>query len=217
MHLPFARSAQSTLGVEWELALVDALLARDSLSANAYYARARLLDVASYDVALDLTTGETTFGSTTVIRFACSQPGTSTFADLVGATVGAVGAWLMARADARHSVRREYQALYGVGLVLSSYAGAVALGNLYFFTAAVFGMGVLMSLDPVVAQAVGDDFSISRAHQYLAEIHWDARIAPGVSIVHGNGIVLSHATRSATSPSSSRCSATCSWRRSCAR
>ena len=32
---------------------------------------------------------------------------------------------------------------------------AVALGNLYFFTAAVFGMGVLMALDPVVAQAVG--------------------------------------------------------------
>ncbi|MGW8264930.1 MAG: MATE family efflux transporter [Longimicrobiales bacterium] len=32
---------------------------------------------------------------------------------------------------------------------------AVALGNLYFFTAAVFPMGVLMALDPVVSQAVG--------------------------------------------------------------
>ena len=32
---------------------------------------------------------------------------------------------------------------------------AVALGNLYFFVPAVFGMGTLMVLDPVVAQAVG--------------------------------------------------------------
>ena len=32
---------------------------------------------------------------------------------------------------------------------------AVALGNLYFFTVVVFPMGLLMSLDPVVSQAVG--------------------------------------------------------------
>jgi len=50
-------------------------------------ARAEILDVESYAVDLDLTTSDTTFGSTTVIRFACSQPGASTFADLVGATV----------------------------------------------------------------------------------------------------------------------------------
>jgi len=30
-------------------------------------------------------------------------------------------------------------------------------------------------------------------HLYGAEIHWDARIEPGVSIVHGVGLVLSHA------------------------
>src|SRR5688572_7384629 len=48
--------------------------------------RAQLLDVASYDVQLDLTTGDTTFGSTTVIRFSCREEGASTFADLVGAT-----------------------------------------------------------------------------------------------------------------------------------
>ena len=29
-------------------------------------------------------------------------------------------------------------------------------------------------------------------HVYGAEIHWDTRIAPGVSIVHGVGLVLSH-------------------------
>lgn len=32
---------------------------------------------------------------------------------------------------------------------------AVALGNLYFFSATVFGLGTLLALDPVVSQAVG--------------------------------------------------------------
>ena len=49
--------------------------------------RAALLDVTSYSVDLDLTTSETTFGSTTTIRFGCRQPGAETFVDLVGATV----------------------------------------------------------------------------------------------------------------------------------
>lgn len=30
-------------------------------------------------------------------------------------------------------------------------------------------------------------------HLYSAEIHWDAQIAPGISIVHGVGLVISHA------------------------
>ena len=49
--------------------------------------RAALLDVTSYSVDLDLTTSDTTFGSTTTIRFGCRQPGAETFVDLVGATV----------------------------------------------------------------------------------------------------------------------------------
>ncbi len=53
--------------------------------------RAELLDVDSYTVELDLTSAPdsntATFGSTTVLRFACRRPGSSTFADLVGATV----------------------------------------------------------------------------------------------------------------------------------
>jgi serine acetyltransferase/glycosyltransferase involved in cell wall biosynthesis len=32
-------------------------------------------------------------------------------------------------------------------------------------------------------------------HVYCAEIHWDAEIAPGMSIIHGNGLVISHAAR----------------------
>ena len=32
-------------------------------------------------------------------------------------------------------------------------------------------------------------------HLYAAEIHWDAEFAPGMSVVHGNGLVVSHAAR----------------------
>lgn len=52
--------------------------------------RAALLTVDSYDVELDLTTSEKTFASTTTIRFTCAVPGSSTFADLVDATISEV-------------------------------------------------------------------------------------------------------------------------------
>jgi multidrug resistance protein, MATE family len=42
-----------------------------------------------------------------------------------------------------------------VGRVSPEDLAAVALGNLYFFVVVVFGMGLLMALDPLVAQAVG--------------------------------------------------------------
>jgi len=44
--------------------------------------RSALIKVASYHVDLDLTTGEETFVSTTVVRFDCTEPGSSTFVDL---------------------------------------------------------------------------------------------------------------------------------------
>ncbi len=51
-------------------------------------ARAALLDVDSYTVDLDLTTGSTkTFRSTTTLRFSCAEPGAETFVDLVGADI----------------------------------------------------------------------------------------------------------------------------------
>ncbi len=54
-----------------------------------------------------------------------------------------------------------------VGRISAEALAAVAIGNLYFFTLAVFGMGILMSLDPVVSQAVGagDRSGIARAVQ----------------------------------------------------
>jgi aminopeptidase N len=49
--------------------------------------RARLLAVDSYVVELDLTTGPTTFATTTTISFSCSETGAESFADLVDATL----------------------------------------------------------------------------------------------------------------------------------
>jgi aminopeptidase N len=44
--------------------------------------RARLLDIESYRVDLDLTGDDVTFGSVTTVRFGCARPGASTFIDL---------------------------------------------------------------------------------------------------------------------------------------
>ena len=54
-----------------------------------------------------------------------------------------------------------------VGHISAVALAAVALGNLYFFALGVFGMGTLMVLDPVVAQAVGarDDPAVARGIQ----------------------------------------------------
>src|ERR687894_3106693 len=54
-----------------------------------------------------------------------------------------------------------------VGHISPRALAAVALGNLYFFGLAVFAMGTLMVLDPIVAQAVGaeDQPAIARGIQ----------------------------------------------------
>lgn len=54
-----------------------------------------------------------------------------------------------------------------VGHISAAALGGVALGNVFFFVVCVFGMGVLMALDPVVSQAVGarDEPAIARGLQ----------------------------------------------------
>ena len=42
-----------------------------------------------------------------------------------------------------------------VGHVSATELAGAALGNLYFFAIAMFGMGLLMALDPVISQAIG--------------------------------------------------------------
>jgi MATE family multidrug resistance protein len=50
-----------------------------------------------------------------------------------------------------------------VGRVGAADLAAVALGTLYFFTVSIFGMGILMALDPVISQGVGarDDAAVA--------------------------------------------------------
>jgi MATE family, multidrug efflux pump len=54
-----------------------------------------------------------------------------------------------------------------VGRVSATDLAAVAIGNLYFFGMAVFGLGILYALDPVIAQAVGagDSEGVARGVQ----------------------------------------------------
>lgn len=49
--------------------------------------RAELIKVASYEVKLDLTTGDKTFGSSTRVKFSANQPGASTFIDAITESV----------------------------------------------------------------------------------------------------------------------------------
>ncbi len=49
--------------------------------------RARLVHVHSYDVALDLTRGEEVFGSVSVVRFDCTEPGEASYIDLIADAV----------------------------------------------------------------------------------------------------------------------------------
>ena len=54
-----------------------------------------------------------------------------------------------------------------VGRVSAQALAAVALGNLYYFVLSIFGMGVLMALDPIIAQALGarDEIAVARGLQ----------------------------------------------------
>ena len=62
----------------------------------------------------------------------------------VGFAIGGLGSWLVGRVDARLGIRREFQALYGVGLVLAAYVGGVAVGGDGFLAAFAAGLAVVV-------------------------------------------------------------------------
>ena len=78
-----------------------------------------------------------------------------------------------------------------VGHVSAHALAAVALGNLYFFFAVHFGMGGLLALDPVIAQAVGakDEPAVARGLQRgvllaaLVAIPTSLLLIPGIPIL----------------------------------
>ena len=62
----------------------------------------------------------------------------------IGFIIGGVGSWLVSKIDARMNIPREYQALYGVGLVLASYAAATTAGGDGFLSAFAAGLAVVL-------------------------------------------------------------------------
>lgn len=63
---------------------------------------------------------------------------------LVGLAVGGFGAYIMGRADAQFGIRREYQALYGIGLVFAAFAAGEAVHGDGFLTAYFAGLAVTL-------------------------------------------------------------------------
>jgi NhaP-type Na+/H+ or K+/H+ antiporter len=63
---------------------------------------------------------------------------------LIGFAIGGVGAWLMARISNHMNIRLEYQALYGIGLVLASYTAATFAGGDGFLGAFTAGLAVTL-------------------------------------------------------------------------
>jgi sodium/hydrogen antiporter len=63
---------------------------------------------------------------------------------LVGLAVGGLGARLMGLADRRFNIRTEYQALYGIGLVLAAFFAGTAINGDGFLSAFFAGLAVTL-------------------------------------------------------------------------
>lgn len=62
----------------------------------------------------------------------------------LGICLGGAGAYLMGRADAKYNIRKEYQALYGIGLVLAVYASAQLVGGDGFLASFFAGLAITL-------------------------------------------------------------------------
>jgi aminopeptidase N len=111
--------------------------------------RAGLLRVRSYDVELDLTGGDETFGSVSVIRFDCAEAGAASYADLVadavhevtlnGVPIDPAAHWADGRIAlpglaARNELRVVAECRYGTAGVGLQRSTDSADGRVYTFT-----------------------------------------------------------------------------------
>ncbi|WP_121156573.1 aminopeptidase N [Micromonospora pisi] len=108
--------------------------------------RARLLDVAGYDISLDLTSGDQaadnrTFRSVTEVRFRCAEPGASTFIELAADSVRS------ATLNGRPIDLATWSA--EKGLTLTDLVGENTLVVDADFAYSASGQGLHRSVDPV--------------------------------------------------------------------
>ena len=68
-----------------------------------------------------------------------------------GFVIGGLGAWLMSQADARFGIRREFQSLYGIGIVMAAYATGATVGVDGFLPAFAAGVSVTVLQLPIKA------------------------------------------------------------------
>ncbi len=61
---------------------------------------------------------------------------------VIGFAIGGAGSWIIGKADARLGIQREFQALFGIGLVLAAFAVATAAGGDGFLAAFAAGLAV---------------------------------------------------------------------------
>ncbi len=109
---------------------------RQSLTTEAATNDVVVLPVVLVTIAV-MKAGASTFGGWVVLLARLLVLGPA-----VGFAIGALGAWLMARMDRKFGIRREYQSLYGMGLVFASYTGAVAIGGDGFLAAFAAGAAI---------------------------------------------------------------------------
>ena len=63
---------------------------------------------------------------------------------LIGCAIGGAGSWVMSWMDRRFQIRKEHQALYGIGLVLAAYVAATSAGGDGFLAAFAAGLAVVV-------------------------------------------------------------------------
>lgn len=89
---------------------------------------------------------------------------------VVGFAIGGVGSWLIFQLDRQTPIRRELQSLYGIGLVLGSYAAGTAVGGDGFLEYGEVTSEMTMLLSFVLFGVV------------LSEILQDAPIWPSIAL-----------------------------------
>jgi sodium/hydrogen antiporter len=102
---------------------------------------------------------------------------------LTGFVVGAVGAKAMTALNRRFPVRREYQSLHGIGLVLLAYASGEAVGGDGFLAAFAAGLAVGMANEKLCSCFLEFGAALTESAMLVAFVLFGAALSPLVGSV----------------------------------